>query len=122
MLLLLFGMLSELCFNGLTSEASRANGVEFIAEYANDLRRHSMVQDRDVVLNFSLIVLRDGAFGQMLSSSTTNLFHIGKKCSWTHVCPSLFGELGASKLVSQTALHLSPTLLGIGLLARDLPK
>ena len=84
MLLLLFRVLSELFFNRLTGEASRASGVEFIAEYANDLRRHSMVQDRDVVLNLSLIVLCDGAFVEMLSSSATNLFHIGKKCSWTH--------------------------------------
>src|SRR5438094_5105724 len=43
MLLLLFRVLSELFFNRLTGEASRANGVKFVAEDANDLCRHSMV-------------------------------------------------------------------------------
>src|SRR5207247_7504405 len=69
MLLLLFRVLSELFFNRLTGEASRASGVEFIAEYANDLRRHSMVQDRDVVLNLSLIVLCEDRKSTRLNSS-----------------------------------------------------
>src|SRR5262245_37984275 len=63
MLLFLLRVLSEFFFDRLTGEACSANRMVFVAEYANDLRRHSMVQDRDAVFNLSLIVLGDGTVG-----------------------------------------------------------
>src|SRR6267142_1246156 len=67
-LLLLVRVLCNLFLDRLAGEASRANRVEFVAEDAHNLRRYSMVQEGNAVLNLSLIVLRDGSFVQMLPS------------------------------------------------------
>src|SRR4029077_12501443 len=89
MLSLLLRVLSKLLFHRLAGEPGRAHRVELVAEDAHDLRGHRVVEEGDGVLHLASIVLRDGAFAQMLPRTATNLLDVGKKRSRsTHVFSS----------------------------------
>src|SRR6266404_3808153 len=81
MLLFLLRMLSELFLDRLAGESGRADGVELVAEDAHDLRGDRVVQEGDGVLHLAAVVLRDGAFAEMLTSPTPNLLDVRKKLS-----------------------------------------
>src|SRR5215467_12002040 len=104
-LFLLFGMLGEFFFDRFTGETSCANGVEFITENTNDLRRDSMVEYCDAVVNLSLIVRRDGTFIQMLPSSAPDLLHVGEKSSRTQCLPLSFVMINNSLHVHSSLHH-----------------
>src|SRR6266481_5427170 len=90
MLLFLLRVLSELLLDRLASEAGRADGVELVAEDADDLRGDRVVQEGDGVLHLAAVVLRDGTFAEMLPSPAPNLLDVRKKLlpSSTHCLSS----------------------------------
>src|SRR5207247_7814566 len=90
MLLFLLRVLSELFLDRLARKTGRADGVELVAEDADDLRGDRVVQQGDRVLHLAPVVLRDGTFAQMLASPAPNLLDIRKKSPWSTHCLSSF--------------------------------
>src|SRR5206468_11210811 len=90
MFLFFLRVLSELFLDRLAGESGGADGVELVAENAHDLRGDRVVQEGDGVFHLAPVVLRDGAFAQMLPSPTPNLLDIRKEpLSSTHCLSSL---------------------------------
>src|SRR5215813_7765091 len=90
MLLFLLRVLSELFLDCLAGEARRADGVELVSQDTDDLRGDRVIQERDRILHLAAVVLRQGAFAEMLPSSAPDLRDVLKKC--TH-CLSSFSLL-----------------------------
>src|SRR5437870_10414202 len=91
MLLFLLRVLSELFLDRLAGESGRADGVELVSKDAHDLRGDRVVQEGDGVFHLAPVVLRDGAFAQMLPSPAPNLLDIRKEpLSSTHCLSSFF--------------------------------
>src|SRR5438876_1019149 len=114
MLLFLLRVLSELFLDRLAGEPGRADGVVLVAEDADDLRGDRVVQEGDGVFHLAPVVLRDGAFAQMLPSPAPNLLDIRKEpLSSTHCLSSLLHDdpfPEASRAVAP-ASHPPPTAL-----------
>src|SRR5437016_2082577 len=114
MLLFLLRVLSELFLDRLAGESGGADGVELVAENAHDLRGDRVVQEGDGVFHLAPVVLRDGAFAQMLPSPAPNLLDIRKEpLSSTHCLSSLLHDdpfPEASRPVAP-ASHPPPTAL-----------
>src|SRR5213594_4998965 len=93
MLLFLLRVLSELFLDRLAGESGGADGVELVAENAHDLRGDRVVQGGDGVFRLAPVLLRDGAFAQMLPSPAPNLLDIRKEpLSSTHCLSSLLHD------------------------------
>src|SRR5438874_4928121 len=114
MFLFFLRVLSELFLDRLAGESGGADGVELVAENAHDLRGDRVVQEGDGVFHLAPVVLRDGAFAQMLPSPTPNLLDIRKEpLSSTHCLSSLLHDdpfPEASRAVA-LASHPPPTAL-----------
>src|SRR6266404_1167434 len=93
MLLFLLRVLSELFLDRLAGESGRADGVELVSKDAHDLRGDRVVQEGDGIFHLAPVVLRDGAFAQMLPSPAPNLLDIRKEpLSSTHCLSSLLHD------------------------------
>src|SRR5207245_10483724 len=79
-LLFLLRVLSKLFLDRLAGESGRADGVELVAEDADDLRGDRVVQEGDGVLHLAAVVLRDGTFAQVLPSPAPNLLDVRTHC------------------------------------------
>src|SRR5213593_2995725 len=90
MLLFLLRVLSELFLDRLAGEPGRADGVELVAEDADDLRGDRVVQEGDRVFHLAAVVLRHRAFAQMLPSPPPNLLDVRKKRPLSAHCLSSF--------------------------------
>src|SRR6266567_4445839 len=114
MLLFLLRVLSELLLDRLAGESGGADGVELVAENAHDLRGDRVVQEGDGVFHLAPVVLRDGAFAQMLPSPAPNLLDIRKEpLSSTHCLSSLLDDdpLPEAPRAVAPASHPPPTAL-----------
>src|SRR5437016_14135354 len=119
MLLFPLRMLRELLLDRLAGESGRAHGVELVAEDAHDLRGDRVVQEGDGVLHLAAVVLRDGAFAQMLPSPPPNLLDVRKKRPLSTHCLSSFFSMPLTVLrrhdhddpLPEAASHPPPTAL-----------
>src|SRR5439155_21156996 len=79
MLALLLRVLGELFLHRLAGEPGRTHRVELVAQHADDLGGHRMVQEGDGVLHLAPVVRGYGAGNQMLPGPAADLLDIGEK-------------------------------------------
>src|SRR6266481_1906453 len=110
MLLLFLRVLRELGLDGLASDTGRANGVEFVAQNADDLGRDRVVQERDRVLNLAAVVLRDRAVAQLLPRAVADLLDVREKRMWSaHSVSSSLAMLECIIRTNLASRHFAPS-------------